>query len=41
MDRLCSLLYQMQIEQLGGEKQDISDRATRSVPLEENANGAE
>lgn len=24
-----------------GRKQDISDRAARSVPLEENANGAE
>lgn len=33
-----STLSVMQIEQLGREKQDISDKAGKSVPLEENAN---
>lgn len=36
-----STLSLMQIEQLGREKQDISDRAGKSVPLEENANERE
>lgn len=39
--KACSTLSLMQIKQLGREKQDISDRAGKCVPLEENANERE